>query len=643
NCDKLSIKGNKKCLKLENVVYSLYNEAENDYIQGNIVIARNKLIKLYKEYYHILHPNHYIMFNVYVLLAGLLRHDPNKQVFESLRFLRKAVISAENVLPVCSLEKIHLYVHLSHYTFNCSNVYKSMNKGLGISPKLILNPIYSAIWNSYVLTGKNSTLSLILTQQLRTFAIALNIFTPYIDHSFIINRKNEFCNFYYKVTQNKTQNFNSIKKIMKQDSFYPIYMSCQCMDIDFKKNKNIINIFKSFKKNVYLGNGLTALSLAAAFGNIKLVKLLLKLNYSIFAENELHFNALLYMASSFLPNEQINYHSNYYYTLLKDLELKNFKQTIFSEQPYMDDIHTLYNFKSDNDLPLITKNSTIYVDKMKQKINNLEKCDEPIVDKPFPLDILLDDDLFIYGPKCKELDTRQKNILILFLKTLTKIQTKKKKSYKNELRIDNKFKEKDDHKTRGECKNKHEHKGKRKNMTNSTNNKSDNSSYTHSNYTHSSYTRSSYTRSSDSDTSQSSDKTNSSIYTNNTNSTSKSDIEYLCNTSDTSNSEDVFIKKVDNFYINKLLTKTFSHSLLGSNSALHYACARGKIELAKQLILSGVPVMLLNGEGSTPLHMAAFNGHNEIVKLLITYKSDVNSLTTHCETPLMLATYGLHY
>ncbi|CRH00588.1 SET domain protein, putative [Plasmodium relictum] len=661
NCGKLSFSGNKRCIKLENKAYLLYNEAEKNYINGNIILARKQLLLLYKEFCYILHPNHYIIFNTNVLLAGLLRHEPNKQLFDSLIYLRKAIVAAEEVLPVCSLEKIHLYLHLADYTYCCSNLYKIYNKGSGISPTFVIDPMYTAIWNSCVITGYNSTLTLVLIQRLRNFAVSLNMFTPYKDIEFHINKKEEFCDFYYKVTQRRNDSFKNIKKVIDENYFYPIYMASQCFDLDFEKNKHYVSILKSFRKIQYFGNGLTALCLAASCGNINLVKVLLKLNYSLFFKNELNMNALLYMASSFLPDEQINYHSNYYYTLLKEIELQNINFEDFEKDYY----NSLNIFKTKK-TTLLSKNGDNYIDSYNQK-NYIEKT--------FHFDIVLDEE-FIYGEKSKELDTNQATILIIFLRHLDELQIKKKKKYKMKMDMKkrNKFSKKklifkdnsyidstrnhlmgalnksnstrvlsqdnENEKNNHESINKDENLYKYKFNDNLHGNSLDGNSR-HVNLGDINLINKNLINNLSSKNLSNSNLSD--INLNDDKNYYDSDKDTYNSSFDSRNSEDILNNKINNYYAQKLLTKSVSHKLLGFNNSLHYACARGKRELVKQLIISGLSVMLLNDEGSTPLHMASFNGHNEIVKTLIKYNSDVNSITSHGETPLMLATYGLHY
>ncbi|CDU18782.1 SET domain protein, putative [Plasmodium yoelii] len=727
NCGKLSLKGNKRCVKLENKIYLLYNEAENNYIKGNVITARNKLLKVSNEFFNIFHPNHYIIFNVNVLLAGLLRHDPNKQVFDSLIFFRRAIIAADNVLPPCSLEKIHLYACLAHYTFNCSNISKLYNKGFGLSSKFIFDPMYASIWNSYTITGYKSTLTILLLQKLRTYSISMNKFTPHMDIEFHINRKDEFSDFYRKVTHNKNESFRHIKQVTKNDPFYPIYMACQCMDINFEENKYFVNIFKSFKNIYYLGNGLNALCLAAGFGNVNLVKVLLKLNYSLFFKNELNINALLHMASSYLPDEQNAYHSNYYYTLLKEIELQHVELELF-EKDYFGEINTASNDDASNQ-NFEKKHNYMNPYNFKNKIEN-----------PIPFDLLMDDE-FVYGEKSKDMDNRQKNILILFISHLYNLQKKKKKIYKRNLKFNQKImanqtsnfisqseasnitssdKEsesdvssikigeyhnkynnlrviKNHENTESEINRRRNDRYKRKsarekkmaNLSYNSNKASSdfskeesiddlnsNKSYSNNNdnanansnsnakfnrplkslenVDKSSISRKKKKQNSEkkikSEISEYSESSNSSTVDKSSSINSQTSFEkyyydeYNIDIESTSeNSEDVLNNKMNNYFCEKMLIQSVSHKLLGFNNALHYACVRGKRELAKQLLISGVPVMLLNGEGNTPLHMSAFSGHNEIVKTLIEFKTDVNSVNTNGETPLMLATYQLHF
>ncbi|KJP88847.1 hypothetical protein AK88_01537 [Plasmodium fragile] len=427
NCGKVSLQGNKRCVRLEKSIYAQYEEAEMKYMQGDIIQAKKKLLQIHNEVQYLLHPNHHILFNVYTLLAGLMRQDPNRALHESLIFLRKAVIAAENVLPVCSLEKVHLYAHLAHYTFNYSNQCKLyMKTGYSIDAESVIEPIFASIWNSVVITGYNSTLTITLIQQMRTYATCFNVYSPYNEIQFCISNREQFSKFYHHVTQKKNESQKKIKKIMKEDPFYPIYMACQCDDLDYKKEKYVSHIFKLFKNMQYAGNGLNALSIAASFGNVKLVKMLLKLNYSPFYKNELHMNALLHMASSFLPSDHHNHYSNYIPILLEEIASQHVQLDHFEDQ-YSTLLH------GGGDIPTSTAGGASIMC-VKNGYTNLYQWTNDM-ERPFPFGDLLQDEEFTYGPASCRVDTNQKIILTILLKHLDAKQMYKRRKYKDKLRF----------------------------------------------------------------------------------------------------------------------------------------------------------------------------------------------------------------
>lgn len=53
-------------------------------------------------------------------------------------------------------------------------------------------------------------------------------------------------------------------------------------------------------------------------------------------------------------------------------------------------------------------------------------------------------------------------------------------------------------------------------------------------------------------------------------------------------------------------------------TALHYCCLKGNLELVKLLVRFGADVRLANRDGWNPLHIAAYGGHNDIFLFLMT-------------------------
>ena len=72
-------------------------------------------------------------------------------------------------------------------------------------------------------------------------------------------------------------------------------------------------------------------------------------------------------------------------------------------------------------------------------------------------------------------------------------------------------------------------------------------------------------------------------------------------------------------------------------TALHYAGAQGRIQVAEILLNAGVDINLKDGQGSTALHHAAGDGRLAMVQFLISHGADVNIANNGGETPLRLA------
>ncbi|XP_071179525.1 ankyrin-1-like [Mytilus edulis] len=83
---------------------------------------------------------------------------------------------------------------------------------------------------------------------------------------------------------------------------------------------------------------------------------------------------------------------------------------------------------------------------------------------------------------------------------------------------------------------------------------------------------------------------------------------------------------------------------LGILTALHEMCHDGNYELAKLLILQGLPVNEENYFGLTPLHLASHEGHTNIAKLLLDHGATgvVNKGNINGSRPLHFASHEGH-
>ncbi|KAK7485350.1 hypothetical protein BaRGS_00023449, partial [Batillaria attramentaria] len=73
------------------------------------------------------------------------------------------------------------------------------------------------------------------------------------------------------------------------------------------------------------------------------------------------------------------------------------------------------------------------------------------------------------------------------------------------------------------------------------------------------------------------------------------------------------------------------------DTALHLACRRHDMELAKLFVEAGAPIDRKNWDGHTPLHLAAWEGDEGLVKYLVTMKANPNILDKHDRGPLHIA------
>jgi len=84
---------------------------------------------------------------------------------------------------------------------------------------------------------------------------------------------------------------------------------------------------------------------------------------------------------------------------------------------------------------------------------------------------------------------------------------------------------------------------------------------------------------------------------------------------------------------------------LGDNrmqTALHFACAKGRIDTVKLLVQHQANLDVKNAIERTPLHVASRNGNQDIVKLLAEHKANVNAVDQNGVTPLLDASLAGH-
>ena len=78
------------------------------------------------------------------------------------------------------------------------------------------------------------------------------------------------------------------------------------------------------------------------------------------------------------------------------------------------------------------------------------------------------------------------------------------------------------------------------------------------------------------------------------------------------------------------------------NTPLQLACATGHVEVVKWLLSEGAEIESKNESGNTPLQLASGKGHSDVVHILLSGRAQVDSTNKERNTPLQLACAGGH-
>uniref|UniRef100_A0A8C8SWU2 Uncharacterized protein n=1 Tax=Pelusios castaneus TaxID=367368 RepID=A0A8C8SWU2_9SAUR len=76
--------------------------------------------------------------------------------------------------------------------------------------------------------------------------------------------------------------------------------------------------------------------------------------------------------------------------------------------------------------------------------------------------------------------------------------------------------------------------------------------------------------------------------------------------------------------------------------AEEFACQRGNVDVAQQLLSHRANVNVKDKQSKTPLHLAAEKGDHTMVELLLSFNADPNAMDKEKKTPLHIAAIGGH-
>nr|PUA90393.1 putative histone lysine methyltransferase, SET [Toxoplasma gondii TgCATBr9] len=286
-----------QCDAIEREVTQLTKKADRRFVKGKSLPARKIYVDIIRRFNSRLHPNNFLLYNAHVVAAGLLFRDPGQDVPQALLYIRRAVIAAEAVLPICHREKIHLFTQLAQISFAASMADKLSRRGVGLPGGFVLEPMYSAYWNAAVCCGPRSVLALTTLQQLRMYAAALNVATPPAVVSYKLPTVGVIFSYFRHVLGRHTESDRTLRRLVEKDPFR-LATTIARLGLHCLMSLEILSAFNNVH---HLGTGLSVMAIAASQSRLTLVRKLLDAGFDFLRGNELGVTPLVAMAAMPLP------------------------------------------------------------------------------------------------------------------------------------------------------------------------------------------------------------------------------------------------------------------------------------------------------------------------------------------------------
>ncbi|KEP61484.1 UNVERIFIED_CONTAM: histone lysine methyltransferase, SET, putative [Hammondia hammondi] len=286
-----------QCDAIEREVTQLTRKADRRFMKDKSLVARKIYVDIIRRFNSRLHPNNFLLYNAHVIAAGLLFRDPGQDVPQALLYIRRAVIAAEAVLPICHREKIHLFTQLAQISFAASMADKLSRRGVGLPGGFVLEPMYSAYWNAAVCCGPRSVLALTTLQQLRMYAAALNVATPPAVVSYKLPTVGVIFSYFRHVLGRHTDSDKTLRRLVEKDPFR-LATTIARLGLHCLMSLEILSAFNNVH---HLGTGLSVMAIAASQSRLTLVRKLLDAGFDFLRGNELGVTPLVAMAAMPLP------------------------------------------------------------------------------------------------------------------------------------------------------------------------------------------------------------------------------------------------------------------------------------------------------------------------------------------------------
>ncbi|KAL8427854.1 hypothetical protein Efla_005820 [Eimeria flavescens] len=266
-CELASPEVSRRCSQLETEVETQQRAAEKALVSGGTLKARKEYTTLVLRFGSQLHPQHAVLFNAHVILAGLLAKQPAKDPLQALIYGRRAALAADSVSPPSSRLKVDLYVKIADWTYQAMQLDQHCRRGPLPPADTLLGPMYAAVWHCFVCYGGKSSLTVILQQKLRRYAARFGLHTPPLLQRPLLRTTDVFAAC-YRETTGATDSTQAIAQQFAKD---PLSLAVVLVRRGVCR-PFALELFYSLKDVQHFPTGLTLLGLACANKQLPVVK-----------------------------------------------------------------------------------------------------------------------------------------------------------------------------------------------------------------------------------------------------------------------------------------------------------------------------------------------------------------------------------
>ncbi|GIX65137.1 histone lysine methyltransferase, SET, putative [Babesia caballi] len=264
---------------------------------GQHLVAKKMLENFVWRWSGVLHPNHYLMYNAHVLLAGIRMNKAGSNMQAALNHLTSAILMAEEMLPLVCHEKAHLYSRLADLMGQLVMTARVNRKEDMRLKQMTIEAAYTALWNWTVIAGAKSREAVMHMQKCRNLAFQINFHAPILSNNFVINVPGKYLEVFKLVTGNcvipavlRFSTAGNLADVPTDNVAAIAFMAAQSGTL----TDAVLEVLMSIESYgiVHLGTGLSVLGIVASNGNVEMVKAITESIHTRVA------NALEYLAKN---------------------------------------------------------------------------------------------------------------------------------------------------------------------------------------------------------------------------------------------------------------------------------------------------------------------------------------------------------